>query len=139
MVVVPTMNPLSRKENTRHNANNKKKVLNPGSCSSAMNLLDIMSLSSSRGGSVDCPINDDNNNNNEYYRFKYYSLLKRGRKSQRTKNILNPGSCGSALNLLDIRFDDDESSSSVRDNMRMMSELTHSGRSSVGYGKNAEW
>lgn len=136
MVVVPTMNPLSRKENTLHNNNkNKKKVLNPGSCSSAMNLLDIMSLSSSSigGGSVVCPINDNNSNN------EYYSLLQRGRKSQRTKNILNPGSCSSALNLLDIQFDDVELPS-VRDSMRMMSELTHSGSSSVGYGKkNAEW
>jgi hypothetical protein len=103
-----------------------------------MNLLDIMSLSSSSikggGGSVVYPINDNNSNN------EYYSLLQRGRKSQRTKNILNPGSCSSALNLLDIQFDDVELSS-VRDSMRMMSELTHSGRSSsVGYGKkNAEW
>jgi hypothetical protein len=97
-----------------------------------MNLLDIMSLSSSSigGGSVVCPINDNNSNN------EYYSLLQRGRKSQRTKNILNPGSCSSAL---DIQFDDVELPL-VRDSMRMMSELTHSGSSSVGYGKkNAEW
>ena len=84
-VTVPTMNPFSRKEAPTK----KKTVLNPGSCSSAMDLLNIMSESF-------------NTNHNE-------GSLIRGRTSQKrtaTQASLNPGSCASALNLIDINFDE---------------------------------
>jgi hypothetical protein len=93
-MVVPTMNPFSRK---------KKTVLNPGSCSSAINLLNAMSLSSNVtiGGSS---IFDDNKSSSSTV--SYYH---RAHKSQRTKKVLNPGSCASGLNFMfDTDFDDSQ-------------------------------
>ena len=93
--LVPTVNPFSRKETQTK----KKTVLNPGSCSSAMDLLNIMSVSF-------------NANNGDG--------IIRGRKSQRTTQTLNPGSCASALNLFaDINLE--QSQSDLR-----MSDITHS-------------
>jgi hypothetical protein len=94
-MVVPTMNPFSRK---------KKTVLNPGSCSSAINLLNAMSLSSNVtiGGSS---IFDDNKSSSSTVSYYYHQV----HKSRRTKKVLNPGSCASALNfMLDMDFDDSQ-------------------------------
>jgi hypothetical protein len=93
-MVVPTMNPFSRK---------KKTVLNPGSCSSAINLLNAISLSSNVtiGGSS---IFDDNKSSSSTVSYYY-----RVHKSQRTKKVLNPGSCASGLNFMfDTDFDDSQ-------------------------------
>jgi len=94
MVVVPTMNPFSRKK--------KKTVLNPGSCSSAMNLLNIRSLSSNvtLGGSS---IDDTKSSSSTVY---YHNVHKKKRSTNKTN--LNPGSCASALNLFDMVFDESQ-------------------------------
>lgn len=92
-MVVPTMDPFSRK---------KKTVLNPGSCSSAMNLLNCMALSSSvtLGGSS---IDDDKSSSSTVY---YHNVHKKKRSTNKT--VLNPGSCASALNLFDMVFDESQ-------------------------------
>ena len=95
-MVVPTMDPFSRKKTQK-----KKTVLNPGSCSSAMNLLNIMSLSSnvSLGGSS---IDVDKSSSSTVY----YHVHKKIRST--SKKNLNPGSCASALNLFDMVFDESQ-------------------------------
>ena len=87
------MNPFSRK---------KKTVLDPGSCSSAMNLLNFMSLSSNvtLGGSS---IDDDKSSSSTVY---YHNVHKKKRSTNKT--VLNPGSCASALNLFDMVFDESQ-------------------------------
>ena len=126
--LVPTVNPFSRKETQTK----KKTVLNPGSCSSAMDLLNIMSVSF-------------NANNGDG--------IIRGRKSQRTTQTLNPGSCASALNLFaDINLEQSQSdyflssferlSSSLPPNSNSggLSRLSRSSNTSSNKGKrNAEW
>ena len=118
-MVVPTMDPFSRKNNKTQK---KKTVLNPGSCSSAMNLLNFMSLSSNvtlGGSSID---DDKSSSSTVYYHVN---------KSQRTnKTILNPGSCASALNLFDMVFDESQQQRGVGS----MSDITF--RFGVGGGNN---
>ena len=110
------MDPFSRKKTQK-----KKTVLNPGSCSSAMNLLNIMSLSSNftlGGSSID---DDKSSSSTVYYHVN---------KSQRTnKTILNPGSCASALDLLGMVFD-----VSQQRGVGSMSDITF--RFGVGGGNN---